>query len=202
MSPTVLDMSISLDGFIAGPHESLENGLGDGGQRLHDWVMPRDASGRFLDTPPTGADAEAAEPYGDDLGARVCGRGTVDPAGGWGGDDYAGPPVFVYSRTPLGPGDPRWPRFTYIDTIEEAVRRARDAAGDGTVLIQGAGAGQAALAAGLVDEIRLHLVPVLLGDGRRLFAQPGPGQELEQLSVTPGSAVHLRYAVRTRPAEG
>src|SRR5690606_15604713 len=84
VSRTILDMSISVDGFIAGPNETIDNGLGDGGQRLHDWVLPRDADGRFLESGPTGVDAEMMAAY-QSVGASVAGPGTVDPAGGWGG---------------------------------------------------------------------------------------------------------------------
>jgi dihydrofolate reductase len=81
MSKTILDMSVSLDGFVAGPNETVDNGLGDGGQRLHDWLE----SG-------SGVDAEMMAAY-ESVGASVCGRGTADPAGGWGGDAYEGAPA-------------------------------------------------------------------------------------------------------------
>lgn len=189
MSKTILDMSVSLDGFVAGPNETIDNGLGDGGQRLHDWL---ESSG--------GVDAEMMTAY-DLVGASVCGPGTVDPAGGWGGDAYEGPPVFIYARRPPAPGEPRWSRFTYVETIEEAIAKAREAAGDADVVVQGAGTAQAAIAAGLVDEIQLHVVPLLLRDGRRLFDLPGGAPlDLDLVEVRQGAALHLRYVI-SRPQE-
>ncbi|HET6301479.1 dihydrofolate reductase family protein [Microbacterium sp.] len=195
MSKTILDMSVSVDGFIAGPNETIDNGLGDGGQRLHDWVLPRDADGDFLESGPTGVDAEMKAAY-QSVGASVCGRGTVDPAGGWGGDAYAGPPVFIYARRQPGPGESRWPKFTYVDDIAEAIGRAQRAAGDADVIVQGAGTGQAAIDAGLIDEVQLHVVPLLLRDGRRLFdLSPGAPLDLELIDVRQGDALHVRYRV-------
>lgn len=196
MGKTVLDMSISLDGFVAGPNETIDNGLGDGGQRLHDWAMPRDADGNYLEGGPGEVDAAMMTAY-DAAGASVCGRGTVDPAGGWGGDAYKGPSVFIYSRRPPRSGELRWSKFTYVDTIEEAVGRAREAAGDADVLVQGAGTGQAAIAAGLLDEIQLHVVPLLLRDGRRLFdLAGGEPLDLDPVDVRQGAALHLHYRIR------
>jgi dihydrofolate reductase len=196
MGKTILDMSISLDGFVAGPNETIDNGLGDGGQRLHDWGMPRDADGNYLEDGAGEIDAAMMAAY-ESVGASVCGRGTVDPAGGWGGDAYQGPPVFIYARRPPRSGELRWPRFTYVDTIEEAIGRAREKAGDADVVVQGAGTGQAALTAGLVDEIQLHVVPMLLRDGRRLFDLPGGDPlDLDPVDVRQGAALHLRYRVR------
>lgn len=202
MSKTILDMSVSVDGFVAGPNETIDNGLGDGGQHLHDWVMPRDADGNYLEGGPRNeVDAAMLAAY-ESVGASVCGRGTVDPAGGWGGDAYQGPPVFVYARRPLDAGEPRWSRFTYVDTIEEAISRAREAAGGADVVVQGAGTGQAALAAGLLDEIRLHVVPLLLHDGRRLFGLPGMTPlDLRLVDVRQGAALHLRYSI-DQPSSG
>ena len=196
MSRTILDMSISVDGFIAGPNETIDNGLGDGGQRLHDWVLPRDADGRFLESGPTGVDAEMMAAY-QSVGASVAGPGTVDPAGGWGGDAYEGPPVFIYARRQPGRGEPRWSKFTYVDSIEEAIGSAREAASDADVRVQGAGTGQAAIDAGLIDEVQLHVMPVLLREGRRLFdLGPGAPLDLELVEVRQGAALHVRYRVR------
>lgn len=196
MTKTVLDMSISLDGFVAGPNETIDNGLGDGGQRLHDWAMPRDADGNYLEGRVGEVDAAMMAAY-ESVGASVCGRGTVDPAGGWGGDDYEGPPVFIYARRPPRSDELRWSKFTYVDTIEEAVGRALEAAGDADVVVQGAGTAQAATAAGLLDEIQLHVVPLLLREGRRLFDLPGgPPLDLDPVDVRQGAALHVRYRVR------
>ena len=102
-------------------------------------------------------------------GAVVAGRQTVELAGGWGGDHHDGVPIFVYSRRPPAAEAAQWPLATYLDDVAEAMARGREAAGDKDVLVHGAATAQAALAAGVLDELQIHLVPVLLGQGRRLF---------------------------------
>jgi dihydrofolate reductase len=197
MSATVLYMSMSLDGFVAGPNESVDNGLGDGGERLHEWIFAG---------PPTGHGGVPGRPQGVDgevmdeamaTGAVVAGRGTFDPAGGWGGDHHDGVPIFILSREKHGT-DPRWPLVTYVDDVEAAMASAKEAAGEKDVLVHGATVAQLALAAGVLDEIQIHLVPVLLGEGRRLFEHLGAEQvELEPLRVLEGAGVtHLCYRVR------
>jgi len=197
MSATVLYMSMSLDGFVAGPNESLDNGLGDGGERLHEWIFAG---------PPTGHGGVPGRPAGVDgevmdeamaTGAVVAGRGTFDPAGGWGGDHHDGVAIFILSREKHGT-DPRWPLVTYVGDVETAMASAKEAAGEKDVLVHGATVAQLALAAGVLDEIQIHLVPVLLGEGRRLFEHLGAEQvELEPLRVLEGAgATHLRYRVR------
>ena len=197
MSATVLYMSMSLDGFVAGPNESLDNGLGDGGERLHEWIFAG---------PPTGHGGVPGRPAGVDgevmdeamaTGAVVAGRGTFDPAGGWGGDHHDGVPIFIRSREKHGT-DPRWPLVTYVGDVETAMASAKEAAGEKDVLVHGATVAQLALAAGVLDEIQIHLVPVLLGEGRRLFEHLGSDQiELEPVRVLEGAGVtHLRYRVR------
>lgn len=156
-SSTVLSMSMSLDGFIAGPNESADNGLGDGGDRLHTWVFPggegdRDAAVARL----RGANRQIYDEFMS-TGAVVAGRGTFEPAGGWGGDHHDGVPIYILSRDPAP-----------------------------------------ALSAGLLDEIEIHLVPILMGEGRRLFEHLGTGQrELERVRVLEGEGgvTHLRYRV-------
>ena len=136
MSATVLYMSMSLDGFIAGPNERLDNGLGDGGHRLHEWLLS-DAPGA------TNADviAEAMA-----TGAIVAGRGTFEPAGGWGGDHHDGVPIFVVTRS--APSTPEWPLVSYVPDVAEAMSQAKAAAGDRNVLVHGEGVTRLALAAG------------------------------------------------------
>jgi dihydrofolate reductase len=199
MSSTVLYMSMSLDGCIAGPNERPDNGLGDGGERLHAWIFPGVEGGDF----------EAAvkrlrgvnrQVYDDFMttGAVVAGRGTFEPAGGWGGDHHDGVPIYILSRHPAPEWAANWPLVHYVSDLESAMRHARDAAGEKNVLVHGASIAQRALKAGLLDEIVIHLVPVLLGDGRRLFEHLGVQQrELERVSVLKGEGgvVHLRYRV-------
>jgi dihydrofolate reductase len=127
----------------------------------------------------------------------VAGRGTVEPAGHWGGDHHDGVPIFILSRRSHEVEEARWPLVTYVSDVSTAMARAREAAGERDVLVHGVGTAQLALAAGVLDELQIHLVPVLLGDGRRLFEHLGDGQiELEPIRIVAGDGVtHLRYRV-------
>jgi dihydrofolate reductase len=182
MSSTVLYMSMSLDGFIAGPNEGPGNGLGDGGLRLHDWSFTADAAvngqvhAEFMAT-----------------GAVVAGRGTAEPAEFWGGDHHGGVPIFILSREQR---ESPWPLVTYVPDVREAFTRAREAAGGKDVLVHGAGTAQLALAAGILDELEIHVIPVLLGQGRRLFGSQNI--ELDRTRVLEGEdgVTHIRYRVR------
>jgi dihydrofolate reductase len=199
MSSTVLYMSMSLDGFIAGPNESMDNGLGDGGDRLHEWVFPGAEGGDF--------DAAVARLRGvnrqiyDEFmstGAVVAGRGTFEPAGGWGGDHHDGVPIYILSRNPAPEWAAQWSAVHYVNDLEAAMRDAKDTAGDKNVLVHGAGITQRALKAGILDELEIHLIPILMGEGRRLFEDLGVEQrELERVRILEGEAgvIHLRYRV-------
>ena len=198
MGSTVLYMSMSLDGFIAGPNEGPDNGLGDGGHRLHEWLMAGDGD----------VDLEAIRRSGGangqiideflSTGATVAGRGTFEPAGGWGGDHHDGVPIFIYSRHEPGIDIGQWPLVTYVDDVTAAMTQAKEAAGDRNVLVHGAAVAQLALAAGVLDELELHVVPVLFGQGRRLFDNLDPEQiELERTRILEGEGVtHMHYRVR------
>lgn len=200
MSSAVLYMSMSLDGFIAGPNEAVDNGLGDGGERLHEWIFPGADDGDY--------DAAIARLRGvnrqiyDEVmqaGAVVVGRGTFEPARGWGGDHHDGVPIYVLSRGDAPDWAADWPLVHYVSDLGEAMSAAKAAAGDNDVVVHGAGIAQRALPEGLIDELEIHLVPVLLGEGRRLFEHLGVEQrELERLRVLEGDGgvVHLRYRVR------
>jgi len=189
MPATVLYMSMSLDGFIAGPNETIDNGLGDGGERLHEWPLD-DRS------------AKAGSIIYDEFmatGAIVAGSGTFEPAGGWGGDHHGGVPIFILSRREPVIDISGWPLVTYLNDVETAFTRAREAAGDRNVVVQGAATAQRALAGGLLDELEIHLIPVLLGQGRRLFDHLSADHiELERTRVLEEEAgvTHLRYRVR------
>ena len=198
MAATVLYMSMSLDGFIAGPNEGPGNGLGDGGDRLHEWVMAGD-----------GVDLDAVRRSGSvngqlvdefmSTGAVVAGRGTFELADGWGGDHHDGVPIFVVARDEPGIDISRWPLVTYIDDVTAAMTRAKEAAGDRNVLVHGAGVTRLALAAGVLDELELHVVPVLFGQGRRLFeGLPAEQIELERTRILEGEGgvTHVHYRVR------
>ena len=192
MSSTVLYMSMSVDGFVAGPNESLDNGLGDGGERLHEWALGVDGVQQLDD-----ADHAILDDFLS-TGAVLAGRGTFEPAGGWSGDHHDGVPIFILSRHQPAAEYAQWPAVTYLSDLEDAVRRAKDAAGEKNVLVHGVGTAQRCLQAGLLDEIQIHLVPVLLGEGRRLFEHLGADHiELETVQVVKGrEATHLRYRVR------
>jgi dihydrofolate reductase len=187
MPATVLYMSMSLDGFIAGPNETADNGLGDGGHRLHEWAMPR----------PAGVNRQVYDEFMS-TGAVVAGRGTFEPAGGWGGDHHDGVPIFVLSRRPET--EPRrWPLVTYVSDVTAAMTQAKQAAGDKNVLVHGAGVARLALAAGVLDELELHIIPVLFGQGRRLFDDRDTEQiELERTRILEGEdgVTHMHYRVR------
>jgi dihydrofolate reductase len=194
MSAAVLYMSMSLDGFITGPNERPDAGLGDGGERLHEWV--------FTDTEEIGRPAGVNGQVWDEFmstGAVVAGRRTFEPAGGWGGDHHDGVPIFIYSRGEPGIDIGQWPLVNYVTDVETAFTEAKQAAGDKDVLVHGAAVAQLALAAGLLDELELHVVPVLFGQGRRLFDNLDPEQiELERTRVLEGEGgvTHMHYRVR------
>jgi dihydrofolate reductase len=196
---TVLSKSMSLDGFIAGPNAGPGNGLGDGGQRLHDWVLTGagPAGSGVPEVVSGGINGQIVEEFMS-TGAVVAGRGTFEPADGWGGDHHDGVPILVLSRHEPGIDIGSWPLVTYLDDVETAMSRAKQAAGGKDVLVHGASVAQLALAAGVLDELELHVVPVLLGQGRRLFdglaAEP---IELEPTRVLEGEGgvTHLRYRV-------
>ncbi len=132
-------------------------------------------------------------------GAVVAGRGTVEPAGYWGGDHHDGVPIFVLSRREAGSERGQWPLVAFVKDIRTAMSEAKRAAGDKNVLVHGAGTAQLALAAGVLDELEIHLVPMLLGQGRRLFDNLDPEHiELERTRILQGEAgvTHLHYLVK------
>jgi dihydrofolate reductase len=198
VSATVLYMSMSLDGFIAGPNAGPGNGVGDGGERLHDWMAQDepDASSGVPGRPP-GVNGQVFDEFMA-TGAVVAGRGTFEPAGGWGGDHHDGVPIFVYSRQEPDIDIGHWPLVAYVDDVTTAMTQAKQAAGDKNVLVHGAAVAKLALALGLLDELELHVVPVLFGQGRRLFeGLPAEQIELERTRVLEGDGVtHLHYLVR------
>jgi dihydrofolate reductase len=192
-------MSMSLDGFIAGPNAGPGNGLGDGGQVLHDWVLTGAGAGAsgVPEVVSGGVNGQIVEEFMS-TGAVVAGRGTFEPADGWGGDHHDGVPIFIVSRHEPGIDIGSWPLVTYLADADEAMRRAKDAAGDKDVLVHGAAVAQLALAAQVLDELELHVVPVLLGRGRRLFGDIVPATAaLERTRVLEGEdgVTHLHYRV-------
>lgn len=202
MAATVLYMSMSLDGFIAGPNERPDNGLGDGGGRLHEWVFPDAEGGDFAaaEARLTGVNRQVYDEFMS-TGAVVAGRGTFEPAGGWDGDHHDGVPIFILSRHAAPTWAAGWHNVRYVSDLAAAMRDAKRAAGEKNVLVHGAGTAQRALRLGILDEIQIHLVPVLMGAGRPLFEHLGTQQrELERVRVLEGEGgvVHLRYRVTPR----
>ncbi|MFC6023804.1 dihydrofolate reductase family protein [Plantactinospora solaniradicis] len=192
MSSAVLYMSVSLDGYIAGPNDGPEKPGGDGAavERLHAWGFTADGDVRR--SGPAGEMNDAMEA----TGAVVAGRRTVEQVDHWKGDHH-GVPIFVPSHRPPDPSVVNYPLVTYVsDGIADAVARAKAAAGDRDVMVHGAYTAQHAIDAGVLDEIQIHQIPVLLGAGRRLFDGLLSRTELEIVRVidTP-EATHIRYRI-------
>jgi dihydrofolate reductase len=191
-------MSMSVDGFIAGPNEGPNNGLGDGGERLHDWLSPEVSDSSGVPGRASGVNGQIYDEFMS-TGAVVAGRGTFEPAGGWGGDHHDGVPIFILARHEPGIDISQWPLVTYVNDVTTAMTLAREAAGDKTVLVHGAGTAQLALAASVLDELELHVIPVLFGQGRRLFEGLAAEQiELERTRILEGEGgvTHVHYRVQ------
>ncbi|MEU3795321.1 dihydrofolate reductase family protein [Streptomyces fructofermentans] len=187
MGKVVLDVSVSLDGFTAGPNVREAEPMGDGGERLHAWMAGSGPGGEV--------DARVREEVDAAVGAVIVGRRTFDlGVGPWGGTPWPGVPTFVVThRTQENMLGANGGMFVF-DGLHAAARRAEDAAGDKDVLVLGAQTARQLLVAGLLDEVRLHLVPLLLGAGTPLFA----GERTELTPAGPpvtGSVTHLRYRV-------
>jgi dihydrofolate reductase len=197
VSKTVLYMSMSVDGFIAGPNAGPANGLGDKGQRLHEWFLPDADPEHRTGSQVSGVNRDVMD-EAMASGAVVVGRRTFELADGWGGDHHDGVPIFVLSRRQPNP-ELQWPGVTYVSDVTTAMTMAKDAAGDKDVLVHGARTAQLALAAGVLDELQIHLVPVLLGQGEPLFQDMPPDHiELELFRAVDAPGVtHLRYRVKT-----
>jgi dihydrofolate reductase len=185
-------MSMSLDGYIAGPNDKPGNPGGGGFDRLHEW---------YGDSQPSGAGrSKASEEFLDEMnaaGAVLAGRRTVEQVDHWGGDVH-GVPIFVPSHRPASPSVAKYPLVTYVtDGIEGAMAQAKSAAGIRNVSVLGAYTAQRALEAGVLDELQVHQIPVLFAGGHRLFELLRSRVELEIIRVidTP-EATHIRYRVR------
>ena len=192
MSASVLYMSMSLDGYIAGPNDAPGNPGGDDFMRLHRWFVT--PNGEFFR--PSGPAGELIDEI-NATGAVLAGRRTAEQADHWGGNHH-GVPIFVPSHRPPGPSVATYPLVTYVtDGIASAMARAKAAAEDRDVLVHGAYTAQRALEAGVLDELQLSQIPVLFGRGRRLFEVLPSRVELAIVRVidTP-EATHIRYRVR------
>jgi dihydrofolate reductase len=186
MGNVVIDMSMSLDGYIAAPNDNPEQGLGEDGMRLHDWAF---------DDP-----SVFERVFGnlvEETGAVIMGRRSYDNSiENWGGKGPLGEvPCFVVTHRPLQSPDPVF--RVVMDGIESALAQAQNVAGDKRIGLMGADIDQQFLAAGFVDEIRIHLVDVLLGGGRRLFDELPQRLELERTGLSEtGGVTHLEYRVQ------
>jgi dihydrofolate reductase len=212
-----VDISVSLDGFVAGPNQTLEEPLGERGESLHDWVVGTksfaDAHGR--EGGETGVDDEIGAEHLANVGATIMGRRMFsggsgpwddDPnANGWWGDEPPfHHPVFVLTQHEREPLELKGTTFHFVtDGIESALEQARAAAGDRDVEIAGGGTAVSQyLKAGAVEDLQVHVVPMFLGDGSRLFeghVGERPGQlELTRAVQSPTGVMHLKYTVRGR----
>ena len=199
MSKVVLQLSMSLDGFVAGPRVSHEHGMGVGGERLHDWMFTREA--RQTEMPESNVDdvdgAVIQEVFAT-TGAVVLGRRTFDVGLQHWNDTPYPVPSFVLTHRPHARLEMTSSTFTFVtDGIERALAQAKAAAGDKNVMLMGGDVAQQVLKAGLIDEIQINLVPVLLGEGLRLFEHFGNKCiELECTRVVESRVVtHLTYRV-------
>jgi dihydrofolate reductase len=187
-----LYMTMSLDGYVAGPDDSADAPMGVGGFRLFNWLDRRQDPG------PNG------QVYAEMVATRavISGRRTYELAGRWHGDHHDGVPIFVLTHDV--PDDAPPGSVSYVTDVRECASQARAAAGDGDVMVHGAGAVQALLRVGELDELELHVVPVLLGQGRRLFDNlPAERVELDLVRQLTSDVddrtqqvLHLRYRVR------
>jgi dihydrofolate reductase len=195
------EISQSLDGFIAGVDDTPELGLGVGGEQLHEWVVKerswREAHG--YEGGEETRDGELLEESMGETGAVVVGKRMFVLAHEWGDEPPFKMPVFVVTHEDRETDTRGETTFRFVEGVENAVEQARAAAGDKNVAIGGgADVARQAIRAGLVDEIDLHVVPLLLGRGRRLFDDWDGGQiELEPIRVIDSPAVtHVRYRVK------
>lgn len=192
MSNSVLYMSMSLDGFIAGPNDEPDNPGGDGFMRLHEWYG-------FESTAPNTKGTHWGAHFMAEVnatGAVLAGRRTVEQVDHWDGNHH-GVPIFVPSHRPPGRSVANYPLVTYVnDGIASAMAQAKAAAKGKDVMVHGAYTAQRALEAGVLDELQIHQIPVLFGAGRRMFEMLTSRIELEIVRVinTP-QAIHVRYRV-------
>jgi dihydrofolate reductase len=201
MAKVIFNMTMSLDGFVAGPHDGPENGLGDGGDKLFDWYFSGNTeipiSDGNLTLKVSSQSAEILRESFETSGAGVWGRKTFDIARGWDGHPPIAPCFVITQRVPQ-----EWARegspFTFVtDGVESAIRQAKQAAGNKDVVVSTASILQQCLNAGLLDEIHVDVAPLLLGKGVRLFdhleIEP---VELEYIRVVAAPGVtHLAFRV-------
>lgn len=193
MSKLIVDVSLSLDGCMAGPEVGVDRPMGEGGERLHQWMF---------DEPDEG-DAALARESSAAVGAVVLGRRTFDVGIGPWGDTPFPAPSFVVTHRPRAPMAMASGRFEFVGDVAGALERARAAADGGCVMAMGGEVSRQLLRAGQVDELWLHLVPVVLGRGLRLFDGADTLLELCPYAVQASPRVtHLKYRLRRGEAGG
>ena len=198
MSKVILDISMSLDGFITGSNDDQKQPLGDGGEAIQSWLFSGDQSSYYNDFfKLSSINREVFDESIPTTGAMIVGRRTFDIVNGWGGSHpIQGVPIFVVTHEAPKTYLEGNTRFTFVtDGIESAVRQAKEAANGKNVSIGTASIGKQCIQAQLLDEMHLHIAPVLLGKGIRLFDQIGTKFiKLESEKVVDGSdVIHLRY---------
>ncbi len=189
-------ITTSLDGYVTGPNDGPGCGLGEGGERLHYWVFGGPWSyGEDVRGEPTGADKEVLDEAMARVGAVVGGRGTYEAAEAWGGHNPFGVPFFIVTHRPED--EPSGAGFSFVNGLDEAIARARAAAGEKDVLVMGgADVIRQAIRAGYVEELSITIAPVVLGGGKRLFEGFDETLNLEHLRLRQSPlATHIAYRV-------
>lgn len=204
MGKAIASITTSVDGYITGPEDRPGQGLGLGGERLHHWVFGGPwtyASHREMGTM-SGEDRVFYEGLVSTLGAGVCGRGMYDAAGAWGGTNPFGSTLLVLTHR-VEDAPPPATGFRFVSDLETAVRLARESAGDRDVgFVGGADLIRQALAGGFVDELSISTAPVILGRGKRLFANFEHDLDLEIAAVHSSRfATHVTYRVARQPRD-
>jgi dihydrofolate reductase len=196
MPKVAAGITTSLDGYVAGPNDGPGRGLGDNGEQLHYWVFGGPWS---YDAQPTaeatGADKQFLDEGINRVGAIVGGRGTYEAAEAWGGQNPFGVPFFIVTHRPQDA--PEGAGFTFVEGVDEAIARAREAAGDkDTFVMGGADVIRQALRGGHVEELSISIAPVVLGAGKRLFDDFDQTVRLEHLNLLQSPfATHITYRV-------
>jgi dihydrofolate reductase len=202
MAKIVAAITTSVDGYITGPNDGPDKGLGEGGERLHYWVFGGPWSyqslqhGNLPQGEAEGEDAEYLNEGRSRSGAVVVGRNMYEAAGHWGEKNPFGMPVLVVTHRPED--EPPTGEFTFVGGFDEAIDRAREAAGDKDVSIGGGGGViRQGLDAGIVDELHIIVAPVILGGGKRLFQDFTKSLDLENRRVRQSPwATFMEFAVK------
>jgi dihydrofolate reductase len=196
MTKVAAGITVSLDGYITGPNDGPGRGLGEGGERLHYWVFGGPWS--YDEGPrgePTGADKELLDEAMGRVGAVIGGRNTYEAAGAWGGQNPFGVPFFIVTHRPED--EPPGAGFNFVGGLDEALARAREAAGGKDVHVMGgADVIRQALLSGQVEELSITIAPLVLGGGKRLFEGFDESLELEHVALRQSPfATHISYRV-------